>query len=238
MAMRTPALLTLCAAFLTVLFGSAAAIAAPPKSFKVEYSLKRNGQTLGRVTDTFTREGTRYRIESEAKAEGLTALLVKGPLRMTSEGEISAGGLKPQKFERVRNGKTSSATFDWSAARVTITENGSNTDEPLAAGTQDRLSAIYQFMFAPPKRAVTPMPMTSGKKPVDYVFERGKRERLTTPAGSFNTLKLTRQRATADSDDDGVELWLAPTRNHLPVRIKLREDGALYEQDLLKAELR
>lgn len=236
--MRTPALLTLCAAFLTVLLGSAAAIAAPPKSFKVEYSLNRNGQTLGRVTDTFTREGTRYRIESEAKAEGLAALLVKGPLRMTSEGEINAGGLKPQKFERVRNGKTLSATFDWSAARVTITENGSNIDEPLAAGTQDRLSAIYQFMFVPPKGASIPVPMTNGKKPVDYVFERGKRERITTPAGNFNTVKLTRKRVNADDTQDGVELWLASTRNHLPVRIKLREDGALYEQELLKADLR
>ena len=235
--MRTSNILKLCLA-LAVVLASASAFAAPPQSFRLEYSLKRDGQTIGRVTDTLVRDGARYRIESEAKAEGLAALFVKGPLRMSSEGEIGAGGLKPAKFERLRNGKTSSALFEWNNARVTTSDNGTSADEPLAPGTQDRLSAIYQFMFVPPKGASIPVPMTNGKKPVDYVFERGKRERITTPAGNFNTVKLTRKRVNADETDDGVELWLASTRNHLPVRIKLREDGALYEQELLKADLR
>lgn len=238
MAMRTSRFLTLCTLGVCTLFSGTLAAAAPPKSFKLEYSLKRDGQTIGRVNDTFQRDGSRYRIESEAKAEGLAALFVKGPLRMTSEGEIGPSGLKPLKFERLRNGKSVSATFDWNAARVLTSENASGAEEPLVPGTQDRLSAIYQFMFAPPKGTAIQMPMTNGKKPVDYVFERGKRERISTAAGSFNTIKLTRKRLNASSEDDGVELWLAPSRNHLPVRIKLREDGALYEQDLLKADLR
>lgn len=236
--MRTSHFLTLCALGVCTLLSGTLTAAPAPKSFKLEYSLKRDGQTIGRVNDTFQRDGLRYRIESEAKAEGLAAWFVKGPLRMTSEGEIGPGGLKPAKFERLRNGKTSSAAFDWNAARVKTAENGSDTEEPLAPGTQDRLSAIYQFMFAPPKGAIIQMPMTNGKKPVEYVFERGKRERITTAAGSFNTIKLTRKRLNASGGDDGVELWLAPARNHLPVRIKVREDGALYEQDLLKADLR
>lgn len=236
--MRTSDFLTLSVVGVCILLSGTLAAAPPPKSFKLEYSLKRDGQTIGRVSDVFIRNGSRYRIESEAQAAGLAALFVKGPLRMTSEGEIGPSGLRPAKFERVRNGKTSSAIFDWNAARVTTAENGSAGEEPLAPGTQDRLSAIYQFMFAPPRGATIQMPMTSGKKPVDYMFERGKRERITTAAGSFNTVKLTRKRLNAGGDDEGVELWLVPSRNHLPVRIKLREDGALYEQDLLKADLR
>lgn len=238
MAMRTSHFLTICAIGVCTLFSGTLAAVPLPKSFQLEYSLKRDGRTIGRVSDKFYRDGSRYRIESEARAEGLAALFVKGPLRMTSEGEIGPSGLKPVKFERLRNGKTTRATFDWNTARIKTAENGANTEEPLAPGTQDRLSAIYQFMFAPPKRAAIQIPMTSGKKPVEYVFERGKRGRITTAAGSFDTVKLTRKRVTASEEDEGVELWLAPSRNYLPVRIKLREDGALYEQDLLGASLR
>lgn len=200
------------------------------------YSLKRDGQPVGRVTETYERTGKRYRISSEAKAEGLAALFVKGPLRMVSEGEIEQNGLKPLKFERTRNDKSLAATFDWRAAQLAIADNGSTSTEALLPGTQDRLSAMYQFMFIKPKAKRIEMPMTNGKKPAAYIFRNSGRERIDSAEGAFDTVRMTRERSGEVDDDDRVELWLASKRKFLPVRLKIREDGALYEQDLIKLE--
>lgn len=212
--------------------------AAELSSITAVYSLKRDGQPIGRVSETFERSGKRYRISSEAKAEGLAALFVKGPLRMASEGEIDQNGLKPLKFERTRNDKTVTATFNWPAAQLVIAENGATSTEALIPGTQDRLSAMYQFMFAQPKRKRIDMPMTNGKKPAAYLFRNTGRAKIDSAAGAFETVRMIRERSgEAADDDDRVELWLA-TKRKLPVRLKIREDGVLYEQDLIKLETR
>lgn len=228
-------LVSLCAVWLVI--GAAPLSAAEFMSITAVYSLKRDGQPIGHVTETYRRSGKRYRINSEAKAEGVAALFVKGPLRMSSEGEIERNGLKPLKFERTRNDKTVTVTFDWPAAKLAISDNGSSSTEALVPGTQDRLSAMYQFMFAQPKAKRIEMPMTGGKKPAAYIFRNTGRERIDSGAGTFDTVRMTRERSgEAANDDDRVEVWLASKRKFLPVRLKIREDGALYEQDLIKLE--
>lgn len=241
MAMRPTLILKSLLAFALVLLAgtSASVVAAEFTHVKAVYSLKRDGQAIGRVVEIFERSGKRYRIVSEAEAQGVAALFVKGPLRMVSEGEIDSNGLKPHKFERLRNNKTVRATFDWPAAQLSIADNGSNSSVPLAAGTQDRLSAMYQFMFMPPKRSRIDMPMTNGKTPAAYTFNSAGREKISSVAGSFDTLRMKRERSgDTAGDDDSVELWLATRRKFLPVRVKIREDGALYEQDLVTLETR
>ncbi|MBS0311071.1 MAG: DUF3108 domain-containing protein, partial [Proteobacteria bacterium] len=44
--------------------------AAGPSQMNVVYDLYRNGIKLGQVTDTFTRNGTRYVLTSETRASG------------------------------------------------------------------------------------------------------------------------------------------------------------------------
>lgn len=241
--MRPPSVLNFLMLLMLALLtpGTASAVAAQFSYVHAVYSLKRNGQAVGHVDEIFQRNGTHYRIVSKANAEGIAALLVKGPLRMVSEGRIDANGLRPSRFERQRNNKTVSASFDWNKEQLTSTDNGTTSIEPLAAKTQDRLSAMYQFMFAQLKRDHLNMPMTNGKKAAEYVFRRGERGKITTPAGIFETLKTTRESKDSGSEsgtENSVELWLATKLKYLPVRLKIREDGALYEQDLVKLETR
>lgn len=239
MAMRPSyTLKSLLALGLLVLAGGSAA-ATGFNHVTATYSLKRDGQSIGRVVERFERSGQTYRIVSEAKAEGIAALFVKGPLRMTSEGEIESSGLKPLKFERLRNGKSVAAAFDWPAAQLSLSDNGSKSVESLVPGTQDRLSAMYQFAFAKSPRSGVAMAMTNGKKTAEYSFSSTGREKIATAAGTFETLHMRREASGATAnDDDSVELWLATRRKFLPVRVKIREDGALYEQDLIKLETR
>ena len=51
-------------------------------------------------------------------------------------------------------------------------------------------------------------------------------ERLTTPAGEFQALKLVRR-----TDDEVAEIWLAVERSYLPLRVRVTEkDGAHVDQ--------
>jgi hypothetical protein len=53
------------------------------------------------------------------------------------------------------------------------------------------------------------------------------RERLRTPAGEFDTVKVARQ----SDERDSAELWLAADRAFIPVRLLVVEkDGTRYEQ--------
>jgi hypothetical protein len=78
------------------------------------------------------------------------------------------------------------------------------------------LSFIWTFAFSPPKGPVK-VKVTDGKGSTDYVYEPAGRERVKTPAGEFNALKLVKRR---DKPEDRVtEIWLAAERNYIPVRL-------------------
>ena len=62
------------------------------------------------------------------------------------------------------------------------------------------------------------------------MYSVGGRERLETPAGQFETLKLIKE-----GEKDRTEIWLAADRSYLPVRILVTEkDGTRYDQVLVR----
>ena len=75
--------------FLIALAVTAQASAQAPglKEFELVYRLTLNGQYLGKVTDTFKRDGSQYQLESIAKPEGKLAALLP-TLTLSSQGEI------------------------------------------------------------------------------------------------------------------------------------------------------
>jgi hypothetical protein len=90
---------------------------------------------------------------------------------------------------------------------------------------QDRLSFIWSFVFAPPKGPVT----VKVKDGPTYHYEPAGREKLKTPAGEFDTLKLVKRRD--DPQDRATEIWLAVERGYIPVRVLLVDkDGTRLDQ--------
>jgi len=61
---------------------AATAQAAAPQQMSLVYDLYRNGHKLGQVTDTFTRNGTRYILTSETRASGPLKMLWPGTIRL------------------------------------------------------------------------------------------------------------------------------------------------------------
>ena len=189
--------------FLTIALSLAtAAAAAPPRRVEIGYEVARNGLVLAEVNQRLEHDGRSYRLSESTKGKG--AFARRGEAERSSQGAIVADGLRPRKFEDKRTGRdTQHVDFDPAAKTAT-------------ALRQDRLSFIWTFAFAPPKGPVT-VSVADGKDATSYTYVPAGRERVKTPAGEFDALKLVKRKV--NPDDKGTEIWLAVERSYLPVRL-------------------
>lgn len=219
--------------FAAVLVFAVSLAQAAPQRIQAGYKLLKGGQQIGKVTERFEQTGNRYTLESETAAIGIFALFAKGKIRLISSGEVDDAGLRPLHFEHHRGADAAKliiADFDWEAKTVTHKYDGETETATLVPGTQDRLSLLYQFMFKPPRDKEIQFAMTTGRKLNLYRYRLIGEEKITTPAGPFQTLHLSKQHAAGE---DGAEIWLAKTRQYFPVRIVFEEkDGSKLEQTL------
>lgn len=189
--------------YLTIALSLAsAAAAAPPQRVEIGYDIARNGLVLAEVTQRLEHDGRNYRLSESWKGKG--AFVRRGEANRSSEGAVAADGLRPRKFEDKRSGRdTQKAEFDPAAKTATLQR-------------QDRLSFIWTFAFAPPTGPVT-VTVADGRKIAKYTYEPAGRERVKTPAGEFDALKLVERRDKPE--EGGTEIWLAAERNYIPVRL-------------------
>ena len=206
---------------------------AAPQQLTAVYRATRNGQPFADVTETYVREGDRYKLESVTKGIGVYALFGKRVL--ASEGEVTSDGLKPSHFESQQSDnpkKTLVADFDWQAMTLTMKSRNKSNSAPLEPGVQDLLSYAYQFMFRPPKGDEVVLPVTTGKRLNTYRYRVAERDvALDTAAGHYSAVHLV----DAEPGGDAKELWLGAEAHHIPVRITLHdENGAVIEQTLTR----
>jgi hypothetical protein len=208
-------------------------VLAAPKSLTVTYEATRNGQPFANITETFTQQDGKYRIESETRGIGVYALF--GVRRLLSEGEVGPSGLKPLHFELHQGSEAKRslfADFDWPSNQLNMKVKGKPVTAELKAGTQDIASLIYQFMFAQPKGESFNLPVTTGKRLKLYEYRvAGHNVPVTVPAGSYKTMHL--QDAAKNAEEDSKELWLGDASVYfLPIKLVTRDDKGDIEQVL------
>jgi len=206
---------------------------AAPKSLTVTYEATRNGQPFANITETFTQQDGKYRIESETRGIGVYALF--GVRRLLSEGEVGSSGLKPLHFELHQGSEAKRslfADFDWPGNQLNMKVKGKPVTAGLKPGTQDIASLIYQFMFVQPRVESFKLPVTTGKRLRVYEYRiAGRNVPVTVPAGSYKTMHL--QDAAEDAEEDSKELWLGDASVYfLPVKLVTRDDKGNIEQVL------
>jgi hypothetical protein len=207
------------------------ALAAPPQKITIVYSATRNGQPFANVTETFTQDSKHYHIESVTSGIGIYGLF--GQRKLSSDGEVTADGLRPLHFEQLQGEKTiSSAEFNWAASTLSMTVKGKTTTSPLQPGTLDLASYSYQFAFKPPIADELAVTMTTGKKLRTYHYSVASRdESLETGMGVIKTSKLVN--TAKDDNGDEKTLWLCQEQHYLPTKIIMSDDkGAKIEQVL------
>lgn len=226
--------------FLAIGLLATAAHAAGPSHMSLVYDLYRNGQKLGQVTDTFSRDGARYTLVSETSATGSLKILWPGNIRLESAGTVTPQGLRPSQFRHARSdapNKLATARLDWKQRSIAYQYKGESRQVGgLQNGAQDQLSQLYQFMFLPRQPADFDLQVVSGRDLNDYRYARSEGGAIQTPLGMLSTQQY--RRITGTPDEKSVTVWVAPAHNNLPVQVRVSEDGVTLEQRLVSARVK
>jgi Protein of unknown function (DUF3108) len=207
---------------------------ASPSKVKASYFVYKGSMSIAQIDELYVRDGDRYKITSTVKPLGLLAFFKPGKVHIQSQGTINAEGLQPMQFSDLRDAdaaKNSHADFSWSQSKIILVNATQKRELELELGTQDRLSAMYQFMFL----SLVPnsdldFSMTNGNKLDDYHYRVSNGPKVFTNAGKFSTLYLDSQ---AKKGESRTQIWLANEQHLLPCKVIVTDgDGDQLKQVL------
>jgi len=215
--------------FWLLISAAAVAQAGPPQRVELAFDVLRNGASVAQLEQQLQHDGRIYQLTENWSGKGFYALL--GNARRTSRGMVAEDGLQPLEFTDERTGRsTASASFDWRAHTVTRRYRGEPRTEALPSDAHDRLAFLFDFAFSPPPAGQVSFELMDGRGQSRHVYSVDGTERLKTPAGEFDTLRLVRR-----TRGELAEIWLAIERSYLPIRVRVSEkDGTRYDQVLVK----
>ncbi|MDD2914024.1 MAG: DUF3108 domain-containing protein [Gallionella sp.] len=227
-------------AALSFVLCSIPAFAAPPGSVQAVYDVYKGSLKVGQIEENYKRDKDSYTLTSITTPVGLLAVFKPEKIFIDSSGLVGKQGLQPQLFNHRRerdDSKASRAEFDWNAGQLILIHQEQHTAVTLPDGTQDRLSAMYQFMFLPLRSPSSlDFPMTNGNKLDSYHYAITRGQKLKTPAGEFNTLYLDSQ---AKPGESRTEIWLSMQRNNLPCKMIVTDaNGDQLTQVLSKLDIK
>ena len=204
--------------------------------FEASYILKRGSLRIGSSAIEF-RSGNdgSYMYESRSWPTRWVAWLLKDRLHESSRGKITVDGLRPDSYHYLRSGgsreREADLSFDWQQNRVNNHVEDSLWEMEIPTGTIDKLASQLGMMMAlrQGKDDVT-FQVADGGHLKQYRFKVIGHETVEVPAGTFETVKITKLR---DNKERITYVWCAPQLNYLPVRIWQREtDEAEYSSEL------
>lgn len=187
-----------------------------PEHLNLRYAVQagEGGFNLGEAFYSWQQRAGHYSLVSIVHATGLVSLFISGRLVQTSEGAITPDGLQPEQYWLSRNEhRQDTARFDWSQGRLVEGDGGVE----LPPGSQDVLSFPFHLaMTVDESIQEWHMWVSNGRKLQDYLFHNLGRERLTFGEAQIETLHLQGGRA----GEGTLDVWLAPSRHWLPLRIR------------------
>ena len=208
--------------------------------FRVFYGDYADSRAVASLDYSIELDGQRYRLRTEGRAEGLTALLYSGVLTQSSTGRLGDDGLMPEHYAEQRGKRAERhATVDWSRGEVRFS-SGDARAAPVR-GMQDRLSALVQLGLiarAAPERLAAgqsvDLPELSMKGVVGTRYLSHGPKVLETPEGVLQTIHLERV-LPRNPGDPRIEIWLGRDHQLLPVRVRLTdENGRVLDQLLAR----
>lgn len=170
------------------------------------------------------------------------AMMVGKILDVKSEGTIDDYGLAPISFTEKRFHKDpTTTTFDRQAKTISFTD--STQTYAIKGGEQDRSSVIWQLISVARAAPAQFRPgskwqfFVAGQRDADpWTFTVIKQEKIKTQAGTWNTVHVSRA-PPPDSKEQKLDIWLAPTLEWYPARIRFNDaDGEYIEQTLKKVD--
>ena len=194
-----------------------------PNTFEANYSVAKGSMTLGNLHTSLKVSGGRYSYHKYTKATGLAALLTGIKITENTDGIISGNTIRPNSylFNKKQRSKSKIDKIQFSGNNATESYKGKPYKFSINGNTQDRasLELVLARDIALNKAKLTYPVIESGKKKT-YNFQKLGNEKIQTPAGSFNTVKVKVLRS--DNKRETI-FWLAKEVDYLPVKIRHRE---------------
>jgi len=208
-------------------------IADTPSRIQTSYTIFKAGLRIGQIEETYQQDNGRYTLVSITQAVGIFAWFKSGRIIVRSSGLIDDSGLKPLSFSAVHEDSINDgryAILDWDNKKLFLMHQTDQKELELPDNTQDRLSAMYQFMFLPLKSSKLAFSMINGGYLLKFNFDISDGPLLETPAGEFSTLYIDNKSQGAK---ERTEIWLAKERYHLPCKMIITDDGGSKITQLL-----
>lgn len=205
-----------------------------PRHGRIRFAVMRGDQgfVVGQSVHRWSHDGKAYVIESVTETTGLAALFRPARVTQTSEGEITAEGLKPHEYRTKRNDvATEAARFDWQAQKLRFS---GERNAPLSPGSQDMLSLFYQ-LGQQVVHERKELPIATGKKYENYVFAALGEEKLST---RFGVRRVWHLRTGGEPGGETTEVWLDLDVRGLPLKIRYTDrNGESFDQVAEEIEL-
>ena len=233
--MTFKALHSLCWALLLAL-ATSATTAAPLPDFEVAYTLRYESVRVGEAEYRLERENGHYLYSAHSRPAGIAAWFRKERVEEHSRWQWHEDRIRPEQYLYRRTGgrsdRNAELTFDWQALQVENRVEGQPWQMDIPPHALDKMVVTLALMLdlAGGARDVE-YAIADGGKLKTYRFRVVGEERVETPAGDFDTIKLERLR---DDNKRYTALWCAPELRYLPVKLLQRED----DDRLITSELR
>ena len=207
----------------------------PPAELTYAIKARQSGMTIsGESHMQWLPADKRYTLSIETRA-----MLVGKILDEKSEGGIDAWGLAPVSYTEQRFRKdATSVTFNRDARQISF--GASDRTYPIHGGEQDRASMIWQLSAvarAAPAKFKTGSTwnfFVVGQRDADpWTFRVGEQEKVAGPDGPVTAWHVTRN-PPPDSNEQKLDLWLAPGLQWYPVKLRFTEGGGDYIEQTLR----
>jgi hypothetical protein len=208
-----------------------------PPSADLAYAIKakQSGLTIdGSALVQWHAAKDKYSVVTETRAA-----LVGKILDTKSEGGIDSYGLAPAVSTEKRFRKPETATT-FNRETKTISFSKSDKTYPIKGGEQDKNSAIWQLAgmaraaSAKFKPGSTWNVFVAGQSDAEpWTFKVVKQEPVKTPLGEMNSLHIVGM-PPPDSKGQQLDIWLAPSLEWYPVKLRFTEGGNEYIEQVLQ----
>lgn len=197
-----------------------------PASTRLVYKLVGDfrGPIEGQATVEWLRRDDRYQVRIEVGA----ALIFTR--RMLSDGVLSSAGLTPQRYDEETDAPFSATRRQTVRFGPDSIELANGTPTATVPGVQDPASQLVQVtwrMLTQPELAqagqVIELPLALPRRLGAWTYDVTGFQTVDLPFGATETLHLMPRTANGRGDEIIMEVWLAPSLQYLPVRIRFAQ---------------
>ena len=194
-----------------------------PKSLVLEYEFKLASIPLGVIKKRLKFEDGNYIADSRIEPNSVAKLLYNGEIDEKSVFKVEGNKLTSLSFHAVRRKhKPYDRKAIFNHQNNTVNYNNGES-EALRENTYDLGSFPFAFMLEDLSKIENKIyQINTGKNYRAYVVLKPEKQKISTPAGDFESTKITLKRQ--DSDDRFYYVWL-DNKNQYPVKIIRSKKG-------------